>query len=270
VDTQPLNILVCVKRVPMVGGKVVVTADGQDVDTRMSGFTVSPHEECAVEEAVQITERDGGTVTVLTLGPPEAADQLRDMLALGAHRGVLLETDGREWGPVATAAAIVWAVGELGTTPFPLIVAGNEAADTGGYQVGIRIAHALGRPCVTGIKRLELADGLLRAAREHGGAQEIFEVALPAVVSVKEGINLPRYPSLPGRLRAKRAEILVLRPQWQDDGLRKLGLRAPASSTRQARVLGHGVDAVPALIDVLADLGVLPSAARGDDDGAAA
>jgi electron transfer flavoprotein beta subunit len=256
-----VDILVCVKRVPMVGGKVVITADGQDVDTRMSGFTVSPHEECAVEEAVRITEREGGTVTVLTLGPPEATDQLRDMLALGAHRGVLLETDSREWGPVATSAAIVAAVGELGPTPFPLILVGNEAADTGGYQVGIRLAHALGRPCVTGIKRLEVAGGVLRAAREYRGAQEMFEVALPAVVSVKEGINLPRYPSLPGRLRAKRAEITVLRPQWQADGLRKTGLRVPEGSARRAQVLGHGAEAVPALMDVLGDLGVLPSGA---------
>ena len=91
----------------MVGGKIVLTPDGQEVDTRMSGFAVSPHEECAVEEAVQITERLGGTVSVLTLGPPEAADQLRDALALGAKRAVLLETDGREWGPIATATAIV-------------------------------------------------------------------------------------------------------------------------------------------------------------------
>jgi electron transfer flavoprotein beta subunit len=265
-----VDILVCVKRVPMVGGKVVVTADGQDVDTRMSGFTVSPHEECAVEEGLRLSERTGGTVTVLTLGPPEAADQLRDMLALGAHRGVLLETDGREWGPVATAAAIVAAVGELGPTPFPLILAGNEAADTGGYQVGIRIAHALGRPCVTGIKRLELAGDRLRAAREYGGAEEMFEVALPAVATVKEGINLPRYPSLPGRLRAKRAEITVLRPEWQADGLRKQGLRVPQSSAQRAQVLGHGAAAIPALMDVLGDLGLLPSAVRGDGDGTAA
>jgi electron transfer flavoprotein beta subunit len=270
VDANSLDILVCVKRVPMVGGKVVITPDGQDVDTRMSGFTVSPHEECAVEEAVQITERLGGTVTVLTLGPPEAADQLRDMLALGAHRGVLLETDGREWGPVATAAAIVAAAGELRPTPFPLMFFGNEAADTGGYQVGIRVAHALGRPCVTGIKRLEVAAGTLRAGRDYLGAQEIFEVALPAVLSVKEGINLPRYPSLPGRLRAKRAEITVLRPQWQPEGLRKLGLRVPESSARRAQVLGHGADAVTALIEVLGDLGVLPPAVRRGGDGAAA
>jgi electron transfer flavoprotein beta subunit len=265
-----VDILVCVKRVPMVGGRVLLTADGQDVDTRMSGFTVSPHEECAVEEAVQITEREGGTVTVLTLGPPEAADQLRDMLALGAHRGILLETDGREWGPIATAAAIVWAAGELAPTTFPLILAGNEAADTGGYQVGIRVAHALGRPCVTGIKRLELTGDNVRASREYRGAQELFDVTLPAVVTVKEGINLPRYPSLPGRLRAKRAEITVLRPEWRPDGLRKQGLRVPAGSARRAEILGHGAAAVPALVDVLGQLGVLSSAVRGGGDGAAA
>jgi len=269
-----MDILVCVKRVPMVGGKVVVTADGQDVDTRMSGFTVSPHEECAVEEAVQITERSGGSVTVLTLGPPEAADQLREMLALGAHRGVLLETDGREWGPVATSAAIAWAVGELGPASFPLMLFGNESADTGGYQVGIRVAHELGRPCVTGIKRLELAGEILRAGREYRGAQEEFELALPAVVGVKEGINLPRYPSLPGRLRAKRAEITVLRPQWQADGLRKAGLRVPVSSAQRAQVLGRGKDAVPELVRVLSEIGVLPSPVRAKagagGDGAAA
>ena len=85
------------------------------------------------------------------------------------------------------------------------------------------------------------------------------------MVSVKEGINLPRYPSLPGRLRAKRAEITVLRPEWQPEGLRKTGLRAPESSARRAQVLGHGADAVPALVDVLGDLGLLPSAVRSGD-----
>jgi electron transfer flavoprotein beta subunit len=258
----PLDVLVCVKRVPMVGGRVVLTADGQDVDTRLSGFTVSPHEECAVEEAVRITERVGGTVTVLTLGPAEATEQLRDMLALGAHRGVLLETDGREWGSIATAAAIGQAIRDLQPAAFPLIFFGNEAADTGGYQVAIRVAHTLGRPCATGIKGLEVSDESLRAARERGAAQEVFELPLPAVVSVKEGINLPRYPSLPGRLRAKRAEITVLQPRWQPDGLRKTGLRVPATATRQAQLLGSGVDAVPELIRVLEELGLLPSAAR--------
>jgi electron transfer flavoprotein beta subunit len=277
-----MEILVCVKRVPMVGGKVVVTPDGQDVDTRMSGFTVSPHEECAVEEAVQITERLGGTVTVLTLGPAEAADQLRDMLALGAGHGVLLETDGREWGPIATAAAITDAVRRRAAGPdggYDLLLFGNEAADTGDYQVPVRVAHALGLPCVTGIKNLEISEAPdpagagagagggggggggaaagARARREYRGSEEIFDLALPAVISVKEGINLPRYPSLPGRLRAKRAVIEQFQPEFQAEGLRKEKLRVPPGESKRAEILGTGADAVPALVRLLDELGVL-------------
>jgi electron transfer flavoprotein beta subunit len=272
-----VEILVCVKRVPMVGGKIVVTADGQDVDTRMSGFTVSPHEECAVEEAVRLVERHGGRVTVLTLGPAAAADQLRDMLALGASRAVLLETDGREWGPVATADAIVTAVrsspapGDTGALPaaggpgapsapgcpYDLLLFGNEAADTGDYQVGVRVAHELGLPCVTGIKNLEVTDGGARAKREYRGTEEAFDIPLPAVVSVKEGINLPRYPSLPGRLRAKRATIERQEPEWHPEGLRKERLRVPVGESKRAAVLGTGPEAVPALLALLDELGVL-------------
>ena len=257
-----MEIGVCVKRVPMVGGKIVLTADAQEVDTRMSGFTISPHEECAVEEAVQITERLGGTVSVITLGPAEAADQLREALALGAKRAVLLETDGREWGPIATAAAIVAEVRRHAASApgYDLLLCGNEAADTGDYQVGIRVACALGWPCVTGIKNLEITeDGAgARARREFRGGEETFEFALPAVICVKEGINLPRYPSLPGRLRAKRAEIERHEPQWQEEGLRKRLLRVPAAERKQATVLGTGADAVPALIGVFEEWGVLP------------
>ncbi len=257
-----MEICVCVKRVPMVGGAIAVTDDGMDVDVTMSGFTVSPHEECAVEEAVQITEQLGGTVTVLTLGPAEAAGQLRDMLALGAGRGILLQTDGAEWGPVATAAAIADAVRDDGTLAYDLLLFGNEAADTGGYQVPVRVAHALGLPCVTGIKRLQISgDGDptgIVASREYRGADEVFELPLPAVVSVKEGINLPRYPSLPGRLRAKRATIETVEPRPGVDGLKKARLRVPETPGTGAQVLGSGAEAVPALVSLLDELGVLP------------
>jgi electron transfer flavoprotein beta subunit len=253
-----VEICVCVKRVPMVGGTIVVSQDGRQVDTSMTGFTVSPHEECGVEEAVRITERLGGSVTVLTLGPPAAADQLRDLLAIGASQAILLQTDGAEWGAVATAAAIARVVGERG---FDLMLFGNEATDTGGYQVPVRVAHALGVPCATGIKRLEVDDadqGRVRASREYQGALETFELPLPAVVSVKEGINLPRYPSLPGRLRAKRASIqtIELGPA-APDGLSKLGLRVPRTGGSRSEVLGTGAEAVPALVRLLDELGVL-------------
>src|ERR1700678_704800 len=252
-----MEILVCVKRVPTVGGKITLTEDGQDVDTRMSGFTISPHEECAVEEAVQITERLGGTVSVLTLGAEVAIEQLRDALALGAGRAVLLETDGREYGPIATASAIA---AEVRAHGYDLVLLGNEASDTGDYQVGIRVAHLLGWPVATGIKTLTVLDdsASVVARREYRGVEEAYTLPLPAVVTVKEGINLPRYPSLPGRLRAKRAAVERSAPAWAAEGLRKQALRVPAGSRHQATVLGHGPDAVPELVRVLAEIGVLP------------
>ena len=252
-----MEILVCIKRVPTVGGRIAVTPDGQEVDTRMSGFSVSPHEECAVEEAVQITERAGGSVSVLTLGPEAAIEQLRGALALGAGRAVLLETDGREFGPIATASAIA---AEVRAHGYDLVLLGNEAADTGDYQVGVRLAHELGWPVATGIKNLSAsADGVsgVVARREYRGVEEAYELPLPAVITVKEGINLPRYPSLPGRLRAKRAAVERSSPAWAAEGLRKEALRVPASSKHQAAVLGHGADAVPELVRVLDELGIL-------------
>jgi electron transfer flavoprotein beta subunit len=252
-----MEILVCVKRVPTVGGAITLTADAQAVDTRMSGFTISPHEECAVEEAVRIVERLGGSVTVVTLGPAEAEEQLRSCLALGASKAVLLETSaGLEFGPIATASALA-SVAASG--PSDLVLLGNEASDTGDYQVGIRLAHLLGRPAATGIKALTTSSdgGSVEAQREYRGVAETFRLPLPCVVTVKEGINLPRYPSLPGRLRAKRAVISRVPASFFAEGLRFAGLRVPEAKRSSAEVLGHGAAAVPELVRVLGELGVL-------------
>src|SRR5438552_16378630 len=102
-----MNVLVCIKRVPATAGQITLTPDGQDIDTRYLGFTISPHEECAVEEAVRMSESHGGTTTVLTLGPEAAADQLRDAMALGIERALPLGSGGREGEPVARASGCV-------------------------------------------------------------------------------------------------------------------------------------------------------------------
>jgi electron transfer flavoprotein beta subunit len=255
-----MNVLVCVKRVPATGGRILLTPDGSDIDTRHLGFTVSPHEECAVEEAVRIVEAQGGATTVLTLGPAEAEEQLRDAMAIGIERAVLLETDGRDWDPIATADAIVESVRaqEAANGPFDLILLGNESADSGGFQVGIRVAAALGRSCVTGAKALVLGDGTATARREAaGGGWESFALPLPAVVTVKEGINLPRYPSVPGRLRARKKEIERSTPAWAAGGLEKIVLRLPQQEVTSATILGQGADAAPAVVDLLVRIGVV-------------
>lgn len=254
-----MRVLVCIKRVPMVGSRISLTPDALAVDTRQLGFTISPHEECAVEEAMRIVEAHGGEVTVITLGPPESVEQLRDAAALGAAKLVHLVTDGGEWDPVATADVLALATRELEAEggAFHLVLLGNEAPDTGDYQVGVRLAYALARPCVNAVKALEVGDGVVRARREFAGGDELFVLALPAVIAVKEGINLPRYPSLPGRIRAKKLTVDERLPASRKSAVRVERLRTPAVERARAEVLGTGVDAVPALVSLLERLGVL-------------
>jgi electron transfer flavoprotein beta subunit len=249
-----MKILVCVKRVPLTGGKMVLTEDEQALETRHLGFTVSPHEECGVEEAVRLVETHGGEVTVLTLGPPEAEEQVRDMLAIGGDRGVLLATDGEEWDAQATAAAIVSAVRD---EAYDLVIFGNESADSGGYQVGVRVAYALGRPIVTGLKGLSVADGRARCEQEVAGGRDIYEVPLPAVVSVLEGINLPRYPSVPAKLRARRKPVETIPVQRPESRLERVRLVVPPGQGKRAEILGQGPEAAPAVVGVMRDLGVV-------------
>jgi electron transfer flavoprotein beta subunit len=254
-----MKILVCVKRVPAPGARINITPDGQAVDTAFLGFTTSPHEECALEAAVQLVEASEGDVTVLTLGPTEAEEQLRYAASVGATSAVLLATDGSDWDPQRTARAITSAIGDLEATdgPFDLILFGNESADSGGFQVGIRVAHALGRPMVNGAKGISVVDSTGEVWREADAGREVYRLPLPAVVGVKEGINLPRYPTMKGRLASKKVQVATLPATADSGGQQMVRLRAPAEQASKTVVLGAGVDAAPAVVDLLESLGVL-------------
>ena len=250
-----MRILVCVKRVPLTGGRMVLTADERALETRHLGFTISPHEECGVEQAVELVEQHGGEVTVLTLGPAEAEEQVRDSLAAGADRGILLATDGQEWDPQATAGAILAAIEREGAD-YDLIIFGNESADSGNFQVGIRVAHALGRPVVTGLKGLSVEDGRARCEQEVPGGRDVYLVPLPAVVTVLEGINLPRYPSVPAKLRARQKPVETSSPERPPPRLEMVRLVVPPGQGKQAEILGRGPEAAPAVVEMMRELGV--------------
>ena len=254
-----MKILVCIKRVPLTGGRIVLTPDEQAIETKHLGFTISPHEECGVEEAVRLVEQHGGESVVLTLGSADASEQLRDALAMGIDRALHLETDGEEWDPEATAGAIVEAIraDEASSGVFDLILFGNESADSGGYQVGLRCAYALGRPCASGIKRVTIADSGVRAEQERGGGRDVYELPLPAVVTVLEGLNLPRYPSVPGRMRAGRKPLDVSTPAHPASRLERARLVVPEGQAKEAEVLGRGAEAAPAVVELLQRIGVV-------------
>ncbi len=248
-----MKIVVCVKRVPITGGRMVLTADEQAIETKHLGFTISPHEECGVEEAVRLVESAGGEVVVLTLGPEEAAEQIRDCMAIGADRGIHLVTS-EEWDAQGTATAITDAI--RGDGGADLILFGNESADAGNYQVGIRVAYALGLPVVTGVKGIAVDGGRARLEQEVPGGRDVYDVELPAVVTVKEGLNLPRYPSVPAKLRAKSKPLDVRPVERPAPRLEKLRLVVPEGSRKQAEVLGEGAAAAPRVVEVMQQLGV--------------
>jgi electron transfer flavoprotein beta subunit len=254
-----MKILVCIKRVPAVAGRISLTSDERAIDTRHLGFTIGPHDECAVEQAVQFVEALGGEAVVLTLGPAEAVEQLRDAMALGVARAIHLVTDGDEWDPESTTAAIVDAVraDEAASGPFDLVLLGNEAPDSGGYQVAVRLGRALGRPVVTGIKGMSVAGGAVRCEAEAGGGRDVYELPMPAVVAVLEGLNTPRFPSVPGRLRAKSKPVAASNPDRPAQRLELLRLIVPEGTSKQAVVLGRGPDAAPAVVEMLGKLGVI-------------
>jgi electron transfer flavoprotein beta subunit len=257
------NVLVCIKRVPDAAGEVALTADAQAVDARFVGFTISAHENCAVELAVRIASDAGGTATVLTLGPDDAVEQLRTALGLGCSAAVLIETDPVGFGPADVAreiAAVVEAHAAQGRT-YDLVLLGNDAADTGDFQVGIRLAYALGRPVVNGAGTVEVsreggtADTAIARVTGPDGV-ETYAVPVPAVITVLEGGVEPRYPTISGRMKAKKVKIETVAPQREPTGSGRVRLLLPPAQPSAVDVLGEGPDAAKAVVDLLEKLGV--------------
>jgi electron transfer flavoprotein beta subunit len=252
------NVLVCVKRVPDVSGEFALTDDEQSVDARHLGWTVSPHEECAVELATQIAGATGGEATVLSVGSDDSIEQLRDALAVGCNRAVLVEAELAALGPVDVARAIADVVRahEADGVSYDVILLGNDAADTGDFQVPVRLAYALERPVVTGISTVAVEGDVAVARGDGPDGPEVFELPTPAVVAVMEGGVTPRYPSIPGRMKAKKAPIETAAFSGEPVGSGRVRLKLPAVEASTVRVLGTGADAAPAVVDVIEELGV--------------
>lgn len=254
-----MDILVCVKRVPLLGSAIVLVDDASAIDTRRLGFTLSPHEECAVEAAVQLVEAQGGSVTLLSLGTADSEEQLREQLAIGADRAIIAVisgTDAPEPDPQATATALVEAIRADGAS-FDLILMGSESADVAGSQTGIRVAHALGLPVVTNVKGLGISDGVARCERAVGSEREVYRVPLPAVITVKDGLNIPRYPSVPGRIKARKKAVTTHEVPVSEPRIVKSRLVVPPSTAKGTTVLTPDAAGAATLVEVFREVGVL-------------
>ena len=242
-----MNVSVCIRRVPDTETQVRIDGDGASIDTSGVKYIVSPYDEFALEAGLRVTEGAGaGEVTVVTVGDAGAAESLRNSLAMGAHRAVLLEGEVGLDG-LATAKALA---AELAEADAPLILLGVKAADDDQQQVGPMLATLLERPCATAVTRLEVEDGHVRCHREVEGGTEVVQLPLPCVVTITKGAYEPRYATLRGIMAARRKPLQQRPAQLPAARLRVVGLELPAPRP-PGRIVGEGVEAVPELVRLL-------------------
>jgi len=205
-----MDIIVCVKRVPDTSeAEVVIAKDGRSIEEKGLVFDINEWDKYAVEEAVLLKEKFGGSVTAIAMGPEEVEDTLRRCLATGADSAIRLTDRAFEGSDaLATARILSQAIKDL---KFDLVFTGAQTSDDGYGQVGPVIAEFLGIPYATLVTQVKVMDGKVRVHRElEGGLEEVDEVQLPALLTIQTGINEPRYVSMMGIRRASQKEIKVL------------------------------------------------------------
>lgn len=238
-----MKIVVCMKQVPATESKLAIRLDGTDVERSGLSFVVNPYDEFAVEEALQVKERSGtGEVTVLSLRPyaaqkPEEA--LRTCLAMGADKAVLLSDPAFEGGDSFTTALVLAAA--LRRLPFDLLLFGKQAVDDDAAAVGIQVAELLAIPHIAVVNKLDIDAGgrKVLAHRQIEGGIEVVEAPLPVLVTCQKGLNEPRYPSLPGIMKAKQKPLEI----WTRDAI---GLDAEMIGAAGAKVRTVRVEPPPA------------------------
>jgi electron transfer flavoprotein beta subunit len=243
-----MKAVVCIKRVPDTATNVKVGPDGKSIDPTGIEWVVNPYDEFAVEEALKIKEKAGaGEVEILSLGPAEAATQIRSCLAMGADRGVLLKDDRKNTDCYSTAVALAAALKDM---KFDILLFGKQAVDDDGAQVPGLVCQKLGLPLVSVVVKLEINDGNAKAHREIEGGHEVIETKLPAAFTCQKGLNEPRYASLKGIMAAKKKPLEEKPATVAEPALQVLKMEYPP--VRPAgRVVGKGGEAAPVVVQLL-------------------
>jgi len=243
-----VKIAVCIKRVPDMDVRFKIGSDNVSLDEAGLKFDINDFDAWAVEAALQLKEKNAGSeVTVISLGPDVVQETIRKALSMGADRGIHLKADKVAFDgfPVAKALA-----DELKGGGYDLIFFGKMSPDSSNGVVGTMTAEFLGLACVTAISSLEIANGKGTAKRELEGGQEIVEFQLPAVLTVDEGLNTARYPSLKGIMAAKKKPLEVKPVQLPPAQITVRKLELPADR-KAGRIVGEGAAAVPELVKLL-------------------
>ncbi|WHY91737.1 electron transfer flavoprotein subunit beta/FixA family protein [Neobacillus cucumis] len=199
-----LNLFVLLKRTFDTEEKITVHQG--EIDQNDAKFIINPYDEYAIEEALQLKDKHGGEVTVVTVGDEEAESELRTALAMGCDKAVLIEYE-EELDPYISAKILT---SYLKDQNVDLILAGNATIDNSTGQVGPRVAELLNIPYVTTVTKLQIDGSIVTVHRDVEGDTEVIETTLPLLITAQQGLNEPRYPSLPGIMKAKKKPLTTL------------------------------------------------------------
>ena len=243
-----MKIAVCIKRVLDMESRFRIAADKASVDETGLKFDISDFDLYAIEAALQLKEKAGqGEVVIISLGPDAAQETIRKALSMGADRGILLKADRIPFDPFAIASALA---AELGSGGYDLILFGKLSIDSANQATGPIVAELLDLPCVTAISKLDVTDKKGTARRELEGAAETVEFPLPAVLTIDEGMNKPRLPSLKGIMGAKKKPIESKPAALGESRVTVATMELPPERSG-GRIIGEGAAAVPELVRLL-------------------
>jgi electron transfer flavoprotein beta subunit len=243
-----VKIAVCVKRVPDMDVRFRIGADSASLDESGLKFDINDFDAWAVEAALQLKDKNAGSeVTVISLGPDVVQETIRKALSMGADKGVHLKADRLPFDGIAIAKALSE---ELKSGGYDLILFGKMSPDSSNGVVGPMAAELLGLPCVTAISSLDISGAMGKVKRELEGAQEIVEFPLPAVLTIDEGLNSARLPSLKGIMAAKKKPLEVKPAQIPASQVKVRRLELPPDR-KAGKIVGEGAAAVPELIKLL-------------------
>ena len=243
-----MKIAVCIKRVPVQEGRFTISSSGTSIDETGLKFDVNDFDLWAVEAALQLKEKTGqGEVVVISLGADAVQEQIRKALSMGADRGVHLKTAEHTPDSLVIARALA---AELKGGGYDLVLLGRVAVDAANGATGTMVAALLELPCVTAVSKLEITGEHGRARRELEGAQETMEFPLPAVLTIDEGLNKERLPSLKGIMAAKKKPLDVKPVTLTESRVVVRRLELPPERAA-GRIIGEGAAAVPELVRLL-------------------
>lgn len=241
-----MNIVVCVKRVPETAeADVTIDKSGKDIDKSGLAYDLNEWDSYAIEEAIRLKEKHGGTVMVLSMGGEEVNESIRKCLAMGADDALRLSDPSFEGSDgLATAKVLAEAIRKM---PYDLVLTGAQAEDDGYAQVGVALAKMLSVPHATLVNHLEIEEKKINVHRElEGGLEEVFEIDLPAVLTIQTGINEPRYVSIMGIRKVAKREIKMAGAS--DLGLKPEEVGLSGSSIRVEKVffppVGEGAEMI--------------------------